>query len=176
MTFEDLAGQSVATLRVQHLERRNPLAWRCVCTRCDISQVHVHGRLRNGMAKCSNANCGRTMPKPNLSEADERALQKAQFEQDRQKTVADEIAAAKAREAAQSKAEAERTELLKSGYLRYWNYVMGQAGDDRPITMESWQRLGSAGREKVMERVDKNLPIHFTITEYESSRTFRPQG
>jgi hypothetical protein len=176
MSFEDLTGQSVATLRVQHLERRNPLAWRCVCTRCDVSQVHTHTRLRNDIARCGNSGCGRTAPKSNISESDERALQAAQLEQARQQAIANEITEAKARDAAKSRAEAQRIELLKSGYLRYWNYVMGQAGDDRPITMEAWQRLGSAGREKVMERVDKNLPIHFTITEYESSRTFRPQG
>lgn len=58
--YENLAGQTLGTLKVVQRERLQPLSWRCRCLRCGTEQVHTHIRLQRG-ATCQNSACGRTV-------------------------------------------------------------------------------------------------------------------
>jgi hypothetical protein len=111
--------------------------------------------------------------KSNLDEGDEGALFKMEAEQARQRAIKAEVEAAKAKEFARCKEEAERLEILRSGYHRYWNHVMRQGGDAPPITMREWTRLGKTGQERVLGFVDQGLPIEVTFNEYVATRNYR---
>lgn len=160
MTFEDLRGQRINGLFVDDIEGRQPLRWRCHCTVCQTRQVHLHHRLRSGVAKCSNVNCA---PKSAITENDQRELERARAEQAQNHAITEEIKAAKKREAARTKVEAERLELLHGGYMRYWNFMTRQP-DHRlqPMTLDEWRHLTILGREKVLSFIDNGVPVTLT--------------
>jgi hypothetical protein len=66
-SFENLAGQTLGSLRVTQIARRVPnVAWQAQCLRCGSSGVYTHQKLTTDPA-CSNAGCGRIVPKPSPS-------------------------------------------------------------------------------------------------------------
>jgi hypothetical protein len=172
MTFQDLTGAVVGTLRVTNVESRQPLRWRATCSKCGMSQVYPHGRLRDGYARCLNVHCGEVGLKPNISDYDQRELVKTEAEQVRQAAVAKQIEEARKREAARLEQEA-RYSALRPTYLPYWYSCLEH--DVTPISLDEWGRLGIDTREQILEIVDQGLPVAITkyVTQFREVRSFR---